>query len=180
MRDKRRIGIIEDHLDVSGSLAQALELEGYTAIQWHTGKAALEGLRTAQPDLVVCDIRLPDMGGDDVFLRTLPALGHTPFLFVTAHAAVADAVRLMKAGAVDYITKPYDIDVLLQRIAQLIGVQPKSSGELGASVAMRRVESLLRRVKDIDSSLLITGESGVGKEVAAKFIHQISARTNEP
>jgi DNA-binding NtrC family response regulator len=178
--EKGRIGIIEDDLVVGGTLAHRLELEGYTPLWWCTGKDALEGLRTQRPDLVVCDILLPDMSGKDVFLRALPQLGGKPFLFVTARAQVEDAVYLMKAGAVDYLEKPYSLPDLLDRIARLIKLQPGSAGDLGTSEAMRQVEVLLRRVADIDSSLLITGESGVGKEVAAKFVHQISTRADEP
>src|SRR5690349_13404914 len=120
---------------MGGTLAHRLELEGYVPLWWRTGQEALEGLRTARPDLVVCDIILPEMSGEDVFLRALPELGHTPFLFVTAQAKVADAVRLMKAGAVDYLTKPYDITDLLERIARLIKLQPRVFSDLGASAA---------------------------------------------
>ena len=101
-------------------------------------------------------------------------------MFVTSFGKIEDAVRLMKAGAVDYIVKPYALSDLLERIARLIRLQPRAAGDLGTSEAMRQVEMLLRRVADIDSSLPITGESGVGKEVAAKFVHQISTRAAEP
>jgi DNA-binding NtrC family response regulator len=178
--DRERIGIIEDDLVVGGTLAHRLELEGYTPLWWRTGQEALKGLGTQQPNLVVCDIVLPDMNGEDVFLQALPRLGGKPFLFVTGFGKIEDAVRLMKAGAVDYIVKPYALSDLLERIARLIRLQPKTAGDLGTSEAMRQVEMLLRRVADIDSSLLITGESGVGKEVAAKFVHQISTRAAEP
>jgi DNA-binding NtrC family response regulator len=180
LHERGRIAIIEDDLVVGGTLAHRLELEGYTPLWWCTGQEALEGLRTQRPDLVVCDILLPDMSGKDVFLRALPQIGGRPFLFVTAHAQVEDAVYLMKAGAVDYLEKPYALPDLLDRIARLIKLQPRADGDLGTSEAMRQVELLLRRVADIDSSLLITGESGVGKEVAAKFVHQISMRAEEP
>jgi DNA-binding NtrC family response regulator len=178
--ERGRIGIVEDDLIVGGTLAHRLELEGYEPLWWRTGQEALEGLRRQPPDLVVCDIRLPDMNGKDLFLRALPQLGGKPFLFVTAHAQVEDAVFLMKAGAVDYIVKPYALPDLLGRIARLIKLQPRTAGDLGTSEAMRQLELLLRRVADIDSSLLIIGESGAGKEVAAKFVHQISARSDEP
>jgi DNA-binding NtrC family response regulator len=178
--ERGRIGVIEDDLVVGGTLAHRLELEGYTPLWWRTGQEALEGVHTQRPDLVVCDIVLPDMSGEDVFLRALPRLGGKPFLFVTGFGKIEDAVRLMKAGAVDYIVKPYALSDLLERIARLIKLQPGTAGDLGTSDAMRQVEMLLRRVANIDSSLLITGESGVGKEVAAKFVHQISTRAGEP
>jgi DNA-binding NtrC family response regulator len=179
-RERGRIGIIEDDTTMGDSLVQRLELEGYTPLWWQTGQQALEELVTARPDLVICDILLPDMSGEEVFLRALPRLGSKPFLFVTAHGKIDQAVRLTKAGAVDYLEKPYEITDLLVRIARLIAVQPRASGVLGASEAMRRIELLLRRVADIDSSLLITGESGVGKEVAARFVHRVSGRTKNP
>ena len=178
--ERGRIGVIEDDETVGKSLVQRLKLEGYTPIWWRTGQEALEGLQKQRPNLVVCETRLPDMTGEDVFLQALPRLAGTPFLFVTGFGKIEDAVRLMKAGAVDYIVKPYALSDLLERIARLIRLQPRAAGDLGTSEAMRQVEMLLRRVADIDSSLLITGESGVGKEVAAKFVHQISTRAAEP
>jgi DNA-binding NtrC family response regulator len=178
-RERELIGVIEDDPVMGGTLAHRLELEGYRPLWWRTGREALEGLLTARPDLVVCDIRLPDMNGEDVFLRVLPQLGGTPFLFVTAFGQIEQAVRLTKAGAVDYIAKPYALPDLLERIARLIVLQPRATGVLGVSEAMRQVEMLLRRVANIESSLLFTGESGVGKEVAANFVHQISTRAKD-
>ncbi len=178
--DKKLIGVIEDHLTQGGTLTHRLELEGYRPIWWRTGKEALEGLSTVRPDLVVCDIRLPDMSGEDLFLQVLPQLGGKPFLFVTAYGEVEQAVRLMKAGAVDYIAKPYALPDLLERITRLFALQPGATGALGTSAAMREVEMLLRRVANIDSSLLFSGESGAGKEVAAHFVHKISTRLQDP
>ena len=176
----RVIAIIEDDTVMGGTLVHRLELEGYRSAWWLTGAEALKGLRTTRPDLVICDIRLPDMSGEDVFFEVLPSLGGTPFLFVTAYGQIEQAVRLTKAGAVDYIAKPYALSDLLERIPQLIARRPAAEGILGTSEAMRQVETLLRRVADIDSALLFTGESGVGKEVGARFVHQISARRAAP
>jgi len=144
-RERGRIGVVEDEPIIGGSLVQRLELEGYTPLWWQTGHEALEGLLTERPDLVICDIVLPDMSGEEVFLQALPRLGSTPFLFVTPHAKIDQAVRLTKAGAVDYLEKPYEMIDLLERIAELIAVRPQSSGVLGASAAMRQVELLSRR-----------------------------------
>jgi DNA-binding NtrC family response regulator len=179
-RERELIGVIEDDPVMGGTLAHRLELEGYRPLWWRTGQEAFEGFSTARPDLVVCDIRLPDMSGEDVFLRVLTRLGGIPFLFVTAFGQIEQAVRLTKAGAVDYIAKPYAMPDLLQRIARLIALQHRATGVLGVSEAMRQVEILLRRVANIDSCLLFTGESGVGKEVAAQFVHQISTRAAAP
>jgi two-component system, NtrC family, response regulator HydG len=124
-RERGLIGLIEDDLVVGGTLAQRLELEGYTSLWWRTGREALDGLKTARPDLVICDIVLPDMSGEDVFLQALWRLGGTPFLFVTALGRIEQAVRLTKAGAVDYLVKPYALTDLLERVARLIGLQPE-------------------------------------------------------
>src|SRR5262249_45354636 len=105
--EREMIGVIEDDPLQAGTLTHRLELEGYRPLWWRTGQDAVAGLLTVQPDLVVCDIRLPDMSGEDVFLQALPRLGGRPFLFITAYADVEQAVRLTKAGAADYIAKPY-------------------------------------------------------------------------
>jgi DNA-binding NtrC family response regulator len=178
--ERHLIGVIEDDAVMGGTLTHRLELEGYRPLWWRTGRDALEALSTADPELVVSDIKLPDMNGEEVFLRALPRLGGKPFFFITAFGEFDQAVRLTKAGAVDYITKPFAVSDLLERIARVLLVRPKANGLLGESQAMRRIEVLLRRVANIDSSLLLTGESGVGKEVAANFVHQVSTRAREP
>ena len=145
------IGVVEDDPVMGGTLVHRLELEGYHTVWWHTGQQALNGLRTSRPDLVVCDIRLPDISGEEIFFNVLPHLGGLPFLFVTAYGQIEQAVRLTKAGAVDYIAKPYALPDLLDRIPGLIAKRPGAMGVLGASQAMQQLELLLRRVADIDS-----------------------------
>lgn len=174
------IGVVEDDAVMGGTLVHRLELEGYRVAWWQTGREAVDEMREARPDLVICDIRLPDISGEDVFLQVLPRLSGTPFLFVTAYGQIDQAVRLTKAGAVDYIAKPYALAELLDRLPGLFASRAGSAGVLGASEPMCELETLLRRVANIDSSLLFTGENGVGKEVAAHFVHQISARADAP
>jgi DNA-binding NtrC family response regulator len=179
-----QIAVVEDDPIMGESLIQRLNLEGYDTVWWQTGQAALDGLRRQQPDLLVCDIRLPDMDGEAVFREALPDLSTSPVLFITAYGSIDQAVRLIRAGADDYLTKPFQMDEFLGRVDHLLHRRPTPDAEttavLGQSEAMRRIEALLRRVADIDSTLLLTGESGVGKEVAARFVHQISKRAAAP
>src|SRR5271168_2122611 len=93
------IGIVDDDLIVGESLVQRLQLEGYRAIWWQSGEAALLQLEAADCQVLVCDIRLPDMDGEQLFRRALPSLGATPVIFITAFAEVEQAVRLIRAGA---------------------------------------------------------------------------------
>lgn len=177
------IGLIEDDPIMGESLAQSLELEGYKTTWWKTGREACDNMEKLCPDLVVCDLRLPDVNGDDIFRRMKAECGAPPFLFITAFGDIDQAVELMRAGASDYVTKPFAIHDFLDRIDTLLSQSTLYRGDgetLGVSKPMREVESLLKQVADIDSSILLTGETGVGKEVSARFVHQISDRTEHP
>ncbi len=105
--EDRTIGLVEDDLIMGESLVQSLTLEGCHVDWRQTGEEAMQGLRETSPDLVVCDIRLPDVQGEQLF-RTLASQGSIPpFPFVTAYGDVDQAVQVMRAGAADYITKPF-------------------------------------------------------------------------
>jgi DNA-binding NtrC family response regulator len=103
-----------------------------------------------------------------------------PFIFITGHGDLERAVELLKLGAADYVTKPFDIDRLLLRVRELAGdAAPPPDGEpiLGISRAMQRLEQLLGRLAPLDSTVLITGETGTGKEVVARHLHALSGRS---
>jgi DNA-binding NtrC family response regulator len=180
------IGIIDDDPIMGESLVQRLQLEGYRAVWWERGEAALSDLPGAGCRVLVCDIRLPDLDGEQLFRRALPDLGATPVIFVTAFGEVEQVVRLMQAGANDYVTKPFDIEVLLHKIAALcareVAAGNGSPGRetLSVSAAMRGVEVELLRVTDAASPVLLLGETGVGKEVAARQLHNASERREWP
>lgn len=179
-----RIAIVEDDPIMGESLIQRLTLEGYRTEWWQTGREAVEGLQYSRPDLTVFDLRLPDISGEDVFRTVLPQLKASPVLFITAYGDIDQAVRLIRAGADDYMAKPFPMEEFLARIEHLLKQNRPSADSdpprLGSSESMRQIESVLRRVANIESSLLITGESGVGKEVAARFVHEISDRATAP
>jgi DNA-binding NtrC family response regulator len=180
------IGVVEDDPIMGESLVQRLELEGYRVSWWHSGEEAVTHLSEATCQVLVCDIRLPDMDGEQLFRRALTNLGATPVIFITAFGEVEQAVRLMRAGADDYMTKPFEVEALLHKIAALCareiiaGNDMRGRAALGSSNAMRGVESELQRVKDAATPVLLLGETGVGKEVAARQLHDASMRRELP
>ena len=180
------IGLIEDDPIMGESLMQRLELEGYQVTWWQTGEEALAHLAIAACQVLICDIRLPDIDGEQLFRRILPDLGATPVIFLTAFGEVEQAVRLMRAGADDYVTKPFEVDTVLERIGALCaremtaGNDIRGRAALGCSAAMRAVETELQRVKDASTPVLLLGETGVGKEVAARQLHEMSLRREQP
>jgi DNA-binding NtrC family response regulator len=169
------ICLIEDDEIMGESLMLRFELEGYPCDWYKTGKAALAALRKQSYGAVVSDIALPDMSGETLYLQLLESGATTPpFIFMTGHGAVDQAVRLLKRGAVDYLLKPFEPDLLLGKIKELSLFCDSGGGDadvLGISPAMRSVEDLLPRLAQSQASVLITGESGVGKEQVALKLH---------
>lgn len=174
------IALIEDDPIMGESLIQSLELEGYRVQWWRSGREALDGLHGAAHDLVICDVRLPDISGEDIFRRVSSALA-PPFIFMTAFGQIDQAISLIRAGAGDYVTKPFEMPALLARARALIARRSSATtGVLGASAAMRDIEALLRRIARHPSPVLFAGETGVGKEVCARFLHGVSSVAREP
>ena len=180
--DRGCIALAEDDPIMGESLQRALELEGWSTPWWQTGRDAIEGIRRSDPDLVLCDIRLPDMSGEQVFRAANARSLAPPFIFMTAYGQIDQAVSLVRAGAHDYLTKPFELPPLLQKARDIIAarLQPPSEGILGVSPEMRRIEALLRRIAARSLPVLVTGETGSGKEVCARFLHQISPAAREP
>ncbi len=173
----KRLCLIEDDEIMGGPLALRLELEGYACDWFKTGRGALAALRKTTYDLVVSDILLPHTSGEAIY-TTLLAEGAKlpPFIFMTGQGSVDQAVRLLKLGAVDYLSKPFEPDLLLAKLRALeaYGETDADPNGLGISPAMRGIEELLHRLALSDTSVLITGESGVGKEIVALRLHKLS------
>jgi two-component system, NtrC family, response regulator HydG len=173
----RTIAVIEDDPIMGESLIQSLGLEGVKARLYPTARSVGDGGVLRDADLVICDIRLPDMDGPSLFRRLCARADMPPFLFMTAYGEIDQAVALMREGAVDYLTKPFEMQMFLHRVeSSLRPVAPANKGALGISPAMREVERLLCRVAKSNSAVLITGETGAGKEVCARYLHQTSKR----
>jgi DNA-binding NtrC family response regulator len=170
-----RICLIEDDPYVGTPLRERLEMEGYDCDWFQTGNEAISALRSRRYALAISDIRLPDISGETLF-ESLRQEGFPlpPFLFVTGHGGIDQAVKLLKLGAHDYITKPFDIGQLMTKVRALCGAdQPATErNSLGISAAMRTIDALLPKLAASGNPVLITGESGVGKEEVARRLHR--------
>ncbi len=178
----RKIVVVEDDTVMGESLVQSLCLQGCDTLWFQTGRDAATALVSTEPDLVVCDIRLPDIDGHALFRELLDAGHLAPFLFITAFADVDQAVELMRWGAGDYVTKPFDMEDFLERAAQVARRcrVPGAVCSLGTSDAMRNVEETLLKLSQARPSVLLVGESGVGKETCARFLHHADTHAQGP
>lgn len=180
----RRIALIEDDEIMGASIVQRLQLEGAEVLWLKLAQRAIGALRTprAPIDAVVCDIRLPDGTGEEVFTTLCRTITPPPFLFITGQGGIDQAVRLLQAGAADYITKPFDMAPFLTRLALLLKPRPVASFPLllGTSPAARRVEELVLKAAAEDRHVLIRGGVGTGKALLAQRIHAASDRSAAP
>ena len=116
----RVIGLVEDDLVMGESLVQGLSLEGSRVEWWKSADEAKRGISSTRPDLVICDMRLPDGRGDQLFFELANKQSLPPFFFITAFGDIDQAVAVMRAGAADYTTKPFDLSSFIERARALI------------------------------------------------------------
>lgn len=179
--ERCRIGLVEDDPIMGESLLQRLTIEGAEVTWWKTCAEAVAGLAAKKPQAVICDIRLPDGSGEDVFAEANGAENAPPFLFMTGYGDIDQAVRLMQSGAGDYITKPFEMDPFLERLSRIArAADTNISGALGVSEPMRGIERTLMRLAKVEAPLLIMGDTGSGKEVCARFLHGIKGAQAGP
>ena len=179
--ENRSLALIEDDPIMGESLVQRLRLEGARVCWWRSAAEALKGLSKAEPDAVICDIRLPDRTGADVFRSLVRERRAPPFLFITGYGEIDEAVGLMREGARDYLTKPFVMTEFLNRLEQMLGpAGAEGDPVLGVSPAIHEVERFLGRAARVTSNLLLAGETGAGKEVCARFLHALTEKPAGP
>ncbi len=187
---KANILVADDEPSIRDSLAGVLRDEGYQVTAVADGAAAIESLDTQDFDFVISDLRMPGADGLEVLGRIREVAPQTLVLLMTAHATVETAVAALQQGAQDYLLKPILFDDVLHKLDHLmrhrqvawenqllrsqVDRQWDFDNLVGRSAAMREVMDLVRRVAPTNSTVLITGESGVGKEVVARAIHHFS------
>ena len=170
--------LIEDDPIMGESLVQRFELEGFE-VHWCRRLCDAAEVIDQRWSAVVSDVRLPDGLATPWFLELPEAQRTLAWFFLTGYGSVNDALATVRAGAREYLTKPFDIERLVAMVQQA-STDAQPSGDhvvLGVSPAMRKVETMARRVAAQRVAVLLTGESGVGKEVAAQLIHSESTRS---
>ena len=186
--NETQVLLIEDDELLGGALLQRLRLEGISA-QWVQSCAqAVELFRRTRvrPAFLLADIRLPDGSGEDLYRRLIPHLASTTVVFATAYGEIAQAVRLVGAGANDYLTKPYDTDALVMRIRSVIAAQPAGPHDnvLDNPFAIHdetlAVAQELERLATSSLPVLFQGETGTGKDRAARYMHTRSPYSAGP
>jgi DNA-binding NtrC family response regulator len=189
---KQTILIVDDDLHILEVLEARLASMQYRVITAAGAEPALDILRDKTVDLLITDVRMPGLSGMDLFVQTQSLRPGMPVIFLTAFGTIPDAVKAVKAGAADYLTKPFDGRELVLKVQEVLkktapvaapleGLPPISdllSG--GKSPAMRELFDLIDRIARSDVNVLILGESGVGKERVAKLIHQRGQRREHP
>ena len=183
-----RLLIIDDDDAVRESLAEALTLARFEVVEAASGRQGLSILALERIDGVFLDLRMPGMDGLEVLKRARDLPHKPPFVVLTAHATAENTIEAMRLGAFDHLTKPIARTELLglaERIvkaspAVAVKEPPPLAGMIGVSPAMREVQKLIGRVADGKTTVLITGETGTGKEVVARAIHRFGDRASKP
>ena len=191
MSTKQTILVVDDDLHILEVLEARISSVEFQVLTATGAQEALDIIKSNQVDLMISDMRMPGMGGMDLLeeVRSLrPAL---PVIFLTAYGTIPDAVKAVKLGAVDYLTKPFDGRDLLSKIRHVLAkplAKPPKEAPVpfkqdvwgGKSASMKELHDLLERIAPSDVNVLILGESGVGKERIARQIHQRGPRREHP
>jgi len=192
-----KILVADDEQNLRRVLVALLRREGHEVVQAASGLEAIEKL--ADVDVVITDLRMPGADGMEVLRTASKSYPQTPVIMITAYGSVGQAVEAIKAGAFDYIEKPFEQDAIRVIVDKAIGqasankLAPQPTlypptgetttgryGIVGQSVELQAIFAVIEKVADTPSTVLITGESGTGKELVAKALHEQSSRKNQP
>jgi len=175
-----QIMVVEDDAELLEALSETLSTAGYGVAHARDGSDALKLLEKQQFDLVVSDIQMPNMDGHSMLKKVKENHPDLPVMLMTAYGSIQQAVDAMRDGAVDYMVKPFEAEVLVNMVSRYAG-QPKEQtvSMIAEDAKSKKMLSIANRVAQSDATVMITGESGVGKEVLAQYIHSHSNRNEE-
>jgi DNA-binding NtrC family response regulator len=192
---KFSILVVDDERNIRTGLGKALELDGYEVVLAADGKEALDRIGDSDVDLVITDLRMPRVAGEELLKRLSGSYPTIPVIILTGHGSIESAVNAMRDGAYDFLTKPVNLDrlsLLVKRalsnrelvlrhraLQEELEKKNQFSSIIGRSHQMKRIFEVVGQVAPTRASVLITGESGVGKELIADAIHYNSPRKNK-
>lgn len=187
---------IDDEENIRNGLADNFELEGYDVLKASNGKQGLELISKGNVDLVITDLRMDGISGEEVVRHVTTENPGIPIIVLTGHGSIDDATAAMKAGAYDFLTKPLDLDHLnlivknalkgrsqekqIKELKEKLSSNLSSDKMIGKSAELNKVRILISKAAPSKANVLITGESGVGKELVANAIHNQSNRKDKP
>ena len=173
--------VVEDDPSLREAISDTLELAGRPCVAVDGGETALKVLEEQAFSIVVSDVRMMPMDGITLLKEIRARLPHLPVVLMTAYAEVDKAVDAMRSGACDFLLKPFEPQALLGHINRYeLPDSEEQDGVVATDPASREMFAMAQRVAKTDATVLLTGESGVGKEVVARFIHRNSARSQGP
>ncbi len=188
--------IIDDEKNIREGLAAALEMEGYTVALAADGKQGLARMVKGDIDLVITDLRMPEISGEQVLAKVAAENPGVPVIVLTGHGSIDSAVEAMRNGAYDFLTKPLNLDQLIlivkralesrelaikhRELLEQLNSRKSFESIIGKSAEMQKIFATVRKAADSKASVLITGESGVGKELIANALHNLSPRRDKP
>jgi DNA-binding NtrC family response regulator len=187
-----KILIIDDERSIRNTLRDILEYEKFKIEEAENGLVGVDLIRNNKYDVILCDIKMPEMDGMEVLEKAL-ILTETPVIMLSGHGNIETAVEAIKKGAFDYIEKPLDLNRLLITIrnaldkSNLISETKKLKRQVsqtydmvGESEALENIKEMIERVAPTNARVLITGENGTGKELVARWLHEKSNRAHAP
>ncbi|MFH0780413.1 MAG: sigma-54 dependent transcriptional regulator [Pseudomonadota bacterium] len=188
MNAERHVLIVDDDPNILEVLDARLCAAGFVVHEAGNGPAALQLLKNQKIDILVSDMKMPEMSGMELLTEARASHPHLPVIFLTAYGTIPDAVEAVKAGAIDYLTKPFDGRQLVKKILEILSNSHSPDQKLtedagfiwGTSPAMQELREMLQKVASSNANVLILGESGVGKECIAKLIHNSSGKQDSP
>ncbi len=172
--------IVEDEPALREALCDTLDLAGFPVTAAGNGREALEVLAREDVAMVISDVQMQPMDGHALLERIRQQRPDLPVLLMTAYGSIEKAVSAIRSGAVDYLVKPFDADMLVEMVARYMRQEAADQAMVAVDEATQRVAALAMRVAATDATVMITGESGAGKEVIARYIHIHSPRAEQP
>lgn len=172
--------VVEDDQSLAEALQDTLVTAGYNVLMAENGRKALGELESNSVNLIVSDINMPQMSGDVLLKRVKTLYPDIPVVLMTAYGTIEQAVDAMRDGAVDYMVKPFEAEVLINMVSRYVGESSEDTDMITVDSASSELAAIAKRVADSDATIMVTGESGTGKEVLARFIHNNSSRSEQP